>query len=118
MPMRAAVLERLKQKLLQKRRALMDEVQEKHASSLETGSEGLQDSGDQATKAYTKEFLLSLGDADRQLLWQVDAALQKIRLKTYGACEECGESIGEKRLEVLPFVRFCLLCQEKEERKP
>ena len=117
MPMRAAMVERLKQKLLQKRRSLLNEVREKHASNLESGTDGIQDIADQATTAYTKEVLLSIGDAERQLLKQVDAALEKMRLKKYGLCERCGETIGQKRLEALPFARFCIACQEEEEEQ-
>jgi DnaK suppressor protein len=117
MPIKAAMLERLKQKLLQKRRTLISEVREKHASNLESGTDGTQDIADQATTAYTKEFLLSIGDAERQLLKQVDAALEKMRLKKYGQCERCSETIGEKRLEALPFARFCIACQEEEEQQ-
>lgn len=117
MPMKAAMMERLRQKLLLKRRELLSEVREQHASNLESGPDGIQDIADQATTAYTKEFLLSIGDAERQMLKQVDAALEKIRLKKYGQCERCGENIGEKRLEALPFARFCIACQEEEERR-
>jgi DnaK suppressor protein len=47
----------------------------------------------------------------------VDDALQKIRRKSYGLCERCGEPIGEKRLEALPFAKLCIRCQEEEERR-
>ena len=114
--MRAAMLERLKEKLLQKRRALINTVREKRADNLESGSDGTQDIADQATAAYTKEFLLSISDTESQLLKQVDAALEKMRLKKYGECERCGEPIGEKRLEALAFALFCIACQEEEER--
>jgi DnaK suppressor protein len=117
MPIKAATLERLKQKLLVKRRELLSGVREQHASNLQSGTDGIQDIADQAATAYTKEFLLSIGDAERQLLKQVDAALEKIRLKKYGVCERCGGEIGEKRLEALPFARFCIACQEEEERR-
>ncbi|PTL35801.1 hypothetical protein CLG94_08580 [Candidatus Methylomirabilis limnetica] len=116
MPLRAALLERLKEKLLEKRRTLINTVREKQADNLETGSDGTQDIADQATTAYTKEFLLSISDTERQLLKQVDAALEKMRLKKYGECERCGEPIGEKRLEALSFALFCIACQEEEER--
>ena len=115
MPMRAALLERLKQKLMVKRRELLSGVREQHANSLESGSDGIQDIADQATTAYTKEFLLAIGDAERQMLKQVDVALEKIKLKKYGQCERCGEKIGEKRLEALPFARLCIACQQQEE---
>lgn len=116
MPLRAALLERLKEKLLEKRRALINTVREKRANNLEGVSDGTQDIADQATTAYTKEFLLSISDTERQLLKQVDAALEKMRLKKYGECERCGEPISEKRLDALPFAPFCIACQEEEER--
>ena len=116
MPLRAALLGRLKEKLLEKRRTLMNAVREQRANDLEGGSDGAQDLADQATTAYTKEFLLSISDTERQLLKQVDAALEKMRLKKYGECERCGEPISEKRLDALPFARLCIACQEEEER--
>ena len=114
--MTTAKLEKLKQRLLEKRRALLSGVKERSATSME-GNDGIQDIADQASTAYTKEFLLSIGDAERRLLRQVDAALEKIRSGTYGRCEKCGNEIGEKRLEALPFARYCIACQEEEEKR-
>jgi DnaK suppressor protein len=49
----------------------------------------------------------------------VVSALQKIDDGSFGNCERCGEEIGDKRLEALPFARHCIECQrviEQEER--
>jgi DnaK suppressor protein len=48
----------------------------------------------------------------------VIAALQKIDDGSFGNCERCGETIGDKRLEALPFARHCIDCQRlvEEER--
>ena len=32
-------------------------------------------------------------------------------------CEECGDPIAPKRLELLPRTEFCVHCQEELERK-
>ena len=32
-------------------------------------------------------------------------------------CERCGEPIAEKRLEALPFARYCIECQRRLERE-
>ena len=45
--------------------------------------------------------------------------LQKLEDGNFGDCERCGEAIAEKRLEALPFARYCIECQraiEEEER--
>lgn len=116
MSLKGPRLEKLKQRLVAKRKELISEVRGSNVNSLETGSGGIQDIADQAASAYTKEFLLSIGDAERRMLKQVDEALNKIQRDTYGLCEVCGEMISEKRLEALPFATLCITCQEEEER--
>nr|WP_255216062.1 TraR/DksA C4-type zinc finger protein [Pseudenhygromyxa sp. WMMC2535] len=34
----------------------------------------------------------------------------------FESCEGCGENIGRRRLELMPWVRLCVACQEKIER--
>jgi len=117
MPLKGQKLEKFKQRLVAKRKELVSEVRGSSVGSLETNADGIQDIADQASSAYTKEFLLSIGDAERRMLRQVDEALDKIRQDTYGLCESCGEMINERRLEALPFARLCIKCQEEEEEE-
>ncbi len=114
--MRSSKLKELEKRLLEKRKELLSGVRTRNATRFETHS-GTLDIADQAASAYTKEFLLSLGDAERRLLRQVDAALEKIRLRAYGTCEKCGQEIAIKRLEAVPFAKYCIACQEEEERQ-
>lgn len=116
MSLKGAKLEKFRQRLLAKRRDLMTGVRGSNVSSMETSADAIQDIADQATSAYTKEFLLSIGDAERRMLKQVDEALEKIKREKYGQCEGCGEAINERRLEALPFAKLCINCQEEEER--
>ena len=48
---------------------------------------------------------------------QIDDAIDRIEENTYGLCEECGIKIPKARLKVLPFAKFCVECQEKNERE-
>jgi len=114
---KATKLKVLQRRLQEKRKELISGVRTRSATSLQAGDDAIQDIADQAASAYTKEFLLSLGDAERRLLRQVDAALDKMRQNTYGRCEKCGEEISEKRLEALPFATYCIACQEEEESR-
>ena len=116
MALKGAKVEKFRQRLLAKRKELLSGVRGSTVKSLESTSEEIQDIADQASSAYTKEFLLSIGDTERRMLKQVDEALHKIRQDTYGLCETCGEMISERRLEALPFARLCIACQEEEER--
>ena len=49
-------------------------------------------------------------------LEQIAAALRRVEAGTYGQCEDCGESIDERRLRALPATPFCTACQAIHER--
>ncbi|SEI04448.1 RNA polymerase-binding protein DksA [Leifsonia sp. CL147] len=40
----------------------------------------------------------------------VDAALERLRLDTYGTCSHCGEPIGVDRLRARPTAELCIRC--------
>jgi len=108
-----------RKKLLEKQRQLFEEVGKSALYGKGQEDDSIKDLGDQATTAYTREFLFELGNGDRRILKEVTAALQKIEEGAFGSCERCGETISDKRLEALPFARYCITCQravEEEER--
>jgi DnaK suppressor protein len=81
-----------------------------------TEDEGTQDLADKASSAYTKEFLYSLSNTDREILQKVDEALQRVDHGGFGQCVECGDEINRKRLEAVPWASHCIVCQEKFEK--
>ena len=46
----------------------------------------------------------------RETLADVEDALAKFESGTYGACESCGRSIADARLEAMPAARLCIDC--------
>ncbi|RMH37930.1 MAG: TraR/DksA family transcriptional regulator [Nitrospirae bacterium] len=77
--------------------------------------ESAMDSGDQALVDLDREMGISLQEMrnkERQLIEEALIALEEGR---YGLCAECGGEISEKRLEALPFARYCIDCQSKLE---
>lgn len=108
-----------KKRLLEKRYQLLEEVGRSALYGKDQEDDSIKDLGDQANTAYTREFFFELGNGDRRLLRDVVLALQKIEDGSYGTCERCSEPIAEKRLDALPFARYCINCQrlvEEEER--
>jgi len=71
---------------------------------------------DIGSDAYEQEFTLSLMASEEGTLELVEQALDRIRTKTYGTCEECGSVISKKRLEAIPFAAMCIRCAEKQEQ--
>lgn len=117
--MRKERLAQFKKRLIEKQRQLTEEVGRTALYGKDQEDDSIKDLGDQANTAYTREFFFELGTGDRRLLRAVVAALQKLDDGSFGSCERCNETIGEKRLEALPYARCCITCQhlvEEEER--
>lgn len=117
--MRKDRLAHFRKKLEEKQHQLVEEVGRNVMYGKGPEDDSIKDLGDQASSAYNREFLFELGNGDRRLLKEVVSALQKINEGGFGDCERCGEAIAEKRLEALPFARYCIECQravEEEER--
>ena len=86
--------------------------------SKEEVSGGVPDISDDATRTYSRQVMLNLGEQERSQLGKVEEALQKLEDGRYGECEECGESIPGKRLEIVPFAKLCVVCKSKMEENP
>jgi RNA polymerase-binding transcription factor DksA len=52
----------------------------------------------------------------RGSLTDVERALRKLDLGTYGTCERCGRPIGDDRLEAIPWARLCIACKQAAQR--
>jgi len=117
--MRKERLAYFRKRLIEKQRQLTEEVGRTALYGKDQEDDSIKDLGDQANTAYNREFFFELGNGDRRLLRDVVSALQKMDNGAFGSCERCGELIGDKRLEALPFARYCIDCQrlaEEEER--
>lgn len=117
--MRKDRLTYFRKQLLEKQRQLVEEVGRAASYGKDAEDDAIKDLGDQANTAYNREFFFELGNGDRRLLRDVVSALQKIDDGSFGSCERCAEPITDKRLEALPFARYCIGCQrvvEEEQR--
>lgn len=109
--------DRYKKKLLKRKKEIMNQLNEFRNFSLELEPDIAEDVGDRAEKSYTKEFLLSLSNNDRNQLLMIDEALRKIEKNEFGLCENCGQEIEKKRLEAVPWTPYCIKCQQKMEEE-
>lgn len=71
-----------------------------------------------AQKESLAEGLDQLDELEKNEIEAIDAALHKISAGSYGICESCGEIISEKRLEAIPWTRYCSQCARKHEEGP
>ncbi|MFQ5911844.1 MAG: TraR/DksA family transcriptional regulator [Nitrospinota bacterium] len=109
-------LEKYRQKLLGIRRSLIGDVGAYMRDSQDLGDDGTQDIADQATGIYARQILIDLGEKERKQFRLVEMALEKIESNSYGICERCEGKIPAKRLEVMPYARYCVSCQNEAEQ--
>src|SRR5271165_2761828 len=97
-------LEGFKKKLEVRQKELRIMVTRNQQDGRAADEEATQDVADRAASSYTKEFLFSQSNNDRQLLNMVDGALARIREGSFGECVSCGKEINAKRLEAVPWA--------------
>jgi DnaK suppressor protein len=105
-----------RESLVTRRAGLVSQVEEAEQFSRDYDPEATQDPADMAANTYTKELIFSMSANDRQLLQMIDDAISRIESGEYGKCVNCEEPVQEKRLEAIPWARYCLKCQDLKER--
>jgi DnaK suppressor protein len=103
--------------LYEKKQAIVRKLSELTNESKEMETNVAQDVVDKAETSYTKEFLLSLSDADREQLLLIDDAIKRLQRDEFGVCQLCHQEIGRKRLEAIPWTAHCIDCQQKAEEE-
>ncbi|HWX25091.1 MAG TPA: TraR/DksA family transcriptional regulator, partial [Vicinamibacteria bacterium] len=106
----------LRDKLVQKKKEILEAYNKNKTYGKEADEEGAQDIADKASNSYTKEFLFSLSNSERDVLKLVDEALGRITGQRYGVCAVCEDEMDKKRLEAIPWAKHCISCQEKQEQ--
>jgi DnaK suppressor protein len=100
-----------KEALQAKLRELLQPSAERESIKVET----FPDLFDQLSSAATRELAIHLVDRNARLVREVEAALTRLEDGTYGLCEGCDEPIPVKRLDAMPWARFCVACQTRHE---
>lgn len=103
--------------LADKKESIIRKLSATITESKEMESNVAQDAVDKAETSYTKEFLLSLTDTEREQLLMIDEALKRLEHAEFGVCQLCGKDIGAKRLEAIAWTPYCIDCQEKAEEE-
>ena len=117
-----AFLAEQKKLLISMRDQLLPNMQNVTRDHLRSGDSNVSSSsgqhiGDAGSEAEQRDITILRLDKDREQLFEIDAALQRIEKGTYGICEISLEPIPRKRLQVRPFCRLTVKCQEEYEKK-
>ncbi len=104
-------LERERATYLEQAKSLKAEA-ESLVEEMEPGDIQFDDeSGEGGTVTVDRERDLALSAQAMLAVEEIDHALAKMGLNTYGICENCGRLIPKARLEALPYARLCIDCK-------
>jgi DnaK suppressor protein len=115
-PLSKKELEQFKARLTQLRDEVGARIRDR-ASTARVDENDLIEEMDQANRATEEAFNMRLLDKEVKLLREIDVALEKFALGTYGICEGTDEPIERRRLEARPWTRYSVAYKEQLERE-
>jgi DnaK suppressor protein len=119
----AAFVQKQRQRLLDLRDELVDAVSGMARDTIRNAPEGSEASGsgqhqgDAGSDAYDRDFALSVLAKEQDALYEIEQALYRIKIGSYGICEISARKIPQARLEAIPFARLTVECQTQWEKE-
>ena len=106
-------LKEIKERLLGERIQLVEKLKD---NDLSVDDSETPDPVDLAVRNYSKNVMLAVSENESRQLMLIDEALLRVEDDEYGFCQNCEKDITPRRLEAIPWARYCLNCQELVER--
>jgi RNA polymerase-binding transcription factor len=106
----------LKQILIERRREVQDDVQNRIRGGRADQSHGVGDQVDVSDAHIQDDIDFALLQMRAETLSRISEALVRLEAGQYGTCLSCGSEIAQRRLRALPFAVRCQGCEEKRER--
>ncbi len=89
---------------------------EADAFSLNGDRVSVDNPADIGSDSFAQEFSLELLARDEATLGEIEEALERLKIGSFGRCETCDSWIPKARLNTVPYARNCVNCQRKLER--
>lgn len=106
-------LDEIKDRLIAERENLLNKLKE---NDLSIDDSETPDPVDLAVRNYSKNVMLAVSENDSRQIILINEALERIEDDEYGLCQNCENEINPKRLDAIPWARYCLNCQELVEQ--
>ena len=106
-PKQLVDIERYRTLLLNEERRLLAIIKRKKENVRTIGGDSVPDAGDASYEGEVREEQAREAENASGTLKEVRLALARIDAGTFGRCEEDGEHINAKRLEAIPWTRYC-----------
>ena len=106
-------VDEVKTRLTTERENLLNKLKE---NDLSIDDSETPDPVDLAVRNYSKNVMLAVSENDSRQIVLINEALERIEDEEYGTCQNCNKEINPKRLDAIPWARYCLSCQELVEQ--
>jgi DnaK suppressor protein len=113
----ATETEKLREVLNAEKTRLLRNAQEGLAFSMNRDRNIGRDSIDESMEEELFSTELRLRDREKWLLGKINGALERLDAGTINECEDCGETIGFRRLVARPVTTLCIDCKEEREKE-
>jgi DnaK suppressor protein len=110
-------IERYKHRLLDKERELLSDIARLEAEARASGEPEVRDATDAASSSEGTSESLQEETLASATLTEVRDALHRIETGTHGKCSACGRAIEAGRLEAIPWARYCLEDQKRQDQE-
>ena len=102
-------LKEISQKLIEERENILSKLS---SNDLSVDDSETPDPVDLAVRNYSKNVMLAVSENESRQLMLINEALERIEDDEYGLCQNCESEINPKRLNAVPWARYCLDCQQ------
>ena len=106
-------LKEIKDRLIAERENLLNKLKD---NDLSIDDSETPDPVDLAVRNYSKNVMLAVSENDSRQIILINEALERLDDEEYGTCQNCEKEINPKRLDAIPWARYCLNCQELVEQ--
>jgi DnaK suppressor protein len=106
-------LDEIRDRLIAERENLVNKLKE---NDLSVDDAETPDPVDLAVRNYSKNVMLAVSENDSRQITLINEALGRLEDDEYGSCMNCAKAISPKRLDAIPWARYCLSCQELVEQ--
>jgi RNA polymerase-binding protein DksA len=113
----AAVRKQLVDELTELRSAYNDSLRDLDDLQRSSTDGAGDDQADAGSKTFEREQEQSIAANRRDLITQIQHAIERIEAGTYGFCESCGRPIPKARLKAFPAATLDVACKQREERR-
>ena len=103
----------IRQILLKRRDALRKALAGDLSLLRELNAQASGDMVDAALDSVQDEISSQLAEVESRELARIEYAMERMHEGQFGICEGCGEPISAKRLEAVPWAKFCIPCYER-----